>query len=93
MHYLYDGMRGMDSVLERLDYTVTAKDRRLAKEAIETAACELAEKYGDPEIYDSPVDTTTYSWYVGDCEIELADYTGNDQFLKVFGAYEIIIYY
>ena len=27
MHYLYDGMRGMDSVLERLDYTVTAKDR------------------------------------------------------------------
>ena len=50
-------------------------------------------KYGDPEIYDSPVDTTTYSWYVGDCEIELADYTGNDQFLKVFGAYEIIIYY
>ena len=93
MHYLYDGMRGMDSVLERLDYTVTAKDRQLAKEAIETAACELAEKYGDPEIYDSPVDTTTYSWDVGDCEIELADYTGNDQFLKVFGAYEIIIYY
>lgn len=43
MHYLYDGMRGMDSVLERLDYTVTAKDRQLAKEAIETAACELAE--------------------------------------------------
>lgn len=93
MHYYYEGMRAhLDSVAEMFDYVLTSKDRQLAKENLETVACELAEKYGDPEIYDSPIDTTTYSWYVGDCEIQLEDHTENDQF-KVFGAYEITIYY
>lgn len=93
MHYYYEGMRAhLDSVAEMFDYALTPNDRQLAKESLETAACELAEKYGDPKVYDSPIDTTTYTWYVGDCEIQLEDHTENDQF-KVLGAYEITIYY
>lgn len=92
MHCNYEGMRGMDLVLERLNYTVTARERQLAKNALEEVACELTEKYGEPEVYYSPVETTTRSWYVGDCEIELEDHTGNDQF-KALGAYEILIWY
>ena len=92
MHYDYEGMRGMDLVLERLDYTVTARERQLAKDNLEEVARELTEKYGDPEVYRSPVKTTTRSWYGGNCEIELEDHTENDQ-LKAFGAYEILIWY
>lgn len=93
MHYYYEGMRAhLDSVAEMFDYALTPSDRQLAKESLETVACELAEKYGDPKVYDSPIDTTTYTWYVGDCEIQLEDHTENDQF-KVLGAYEITIYY
>ncbi len=93
MHYYYEGMRAhLDSVTEMFDYALTPNDRQLAKESLETVACELAEKYGDPKVYDSPIDTTTYTWYVGDCEIQLEDHTENDQF-KVLGAYEITIYY
>ena len=93
MHYYYEGMRAhLDSVAEMFDYALTSSDRQLAKESLETVACELAEKYGDPKVYDSPIDTTTYTWYVGDCEIQLEDHTQNDQF-KVLGAYEITIYY
>ena len=92
MHCDYEGMRGIDLVLERLDYTVTARERQLAKDDLEEVARELTEKYGDPEVYYSPVETTTRSWYIGDCEIELEDHTGNDQF-KALGAYEILIWY
>ena len=93
MHYYYDGMRAhLDSAAEMFDYILTSKDRQLAKESLETVARELTDKYGDPKVYDSPINTTTYSWYVGDCEIQLEDHTENDQF-KVLGAYEITIYY
>lgn len=43
MHCDYEGMRGMDLVLERLNYTVTARERQLAKNALEEVACELTE--------------------------------------------------
>lgn len=87
--YRYPGADDLESAGELLDYKVTSSDRKAANKILNEVISSFKEKYGDPKIFNSEVDTTTYTWVINDRMIELYDYTDNDDMGSMFGAFSI----
>lgn len=68
------------------------EDAAQAKACVSSAAHTLTETYGEPDIWNSPVNTTTYTWNINGREIELQDNTDNEVLADYF-PYDITISY
>ncbi len=88
LSYNYPGVDDLDSIMDLPDYKVTEKDRTAAANVLDELLKFYTELFGEPEIFESPVNTTTYTWIVHDRMIELTDYTGNND-LALISAIEI----
>jgi len=87
--YHYPGTEEIETVGEIFDYTITISDRQAAGEILEKVMASFTEKFGKPKVFNSQINTTTYTWIVNDRMIELYDYTSNDDMGQLFGAFEI----
>lgn len=74
---------------ELLNYKITSSDRNAANKILDEVISSFKGKYGDPKVFNSQVDTTTYTWVINDRMIELYDYTNNDDMGSMFGAFSI----
>ena len=87
--YHYPGTEDLETAGELLDYKITSRDREAADKILDEVMSSFQEKYGDPKVFNSKVDTTTYTWVINDRMIELYDYTDNDDMGSMFGAFSI----
>lgn len=87
--YHYPGTEDLETAGELLDYKITSRDRASANKILDEVMSSFKEKYGDPKVFNSEVDTTTYTWIINDRMIELYDYTDNDDMGSMFGAFSI----
>ena len=87
--YYYPGRNKVETVEELLDYKITANDRESANQILGQVLSSFTEKYGKPDVFNSKVSTTTYTWIINDRMIELYDYTGNDDLGSLLGAFSI----
>lgn len=68
------------------------EETKQAKACVSSAAHTLTETYGEPDIWNSPVNTTTYTWNIDGREIELQDNTDNEVLADYFPYYIAISY-
>lgn len=87
--YRYPGADDLETAGELLNYKITSNDRKAANRILDKVISSFKEKYGDPKIFNSEVDTTTYTWVINDRMIELYDYTDNDDMGSMFGAFSV----
>lgn len=86
--YSFSGMRHIEKAIDLLDYKPTDEDiseaRRLINQLLET----FTEQFGEPEHFNSPVETTTYTWFADTTQIELIDIVANES-LSLIGAIDL----
>lgn len=90
--YDFPGMANIELAVDMLEYEPTSKDISVANNLVDELLNTFNEKFGEPEVFNSPVSTTTYTWIVDSNEIELVNYIGNDE-LSLIGAIDIRINY
>lgn len=90
--YDFPGMANIELAVDMLEYEPTSKDISVANNLVDELLNTFNEKFGEPEVFNSPVSTTTYTWIVDSNEIELVNYIGNDE-LSLIGAIDIRIQY
>ena len=90
--YFFEGINnaGM-SASEILSYQPSRKDIQSANRFLDVLIADFTEKFGNPQIFNSPVNTTTYTWFYGENEIEVQDNINSD--IGVMGAIDIRIKY
>lgn len=90
--YDFPGMENIELAVDILDYEPTDKDISTANKLVEELLSVFTEKFGDPEVFNSPVSTTTYTWIVDSNEVELVNSIENDE-LCLIGAIDIRVKY
>lgn len=90
--YDFLGMQNIELAVDILDYEPTDKDISTANKLVEELLGVFTEKFGDPEVFNSPVSTTTYTWIVDSNEVELVNSIKNDE-LCLMGAIDIRVKY
>ncbi len=90
--YHFEGIHNADmSIGEILSYQPSQQDIRNAENFLYELVDDFTEKFGEPQIFNSPVNTTTYTWFHNECEIEVIDCINSDT--GVMGAVDIRIKY
>ena len=87
--YHYPGTEDLETAGDLLDYKITSRDRESANKILDEVMSSFKEKYGSPKVFNSEVDTITYTWIINNRMIELYDYTDNDDMGSMFGAFSI----
>lgn len=90
--YYFIGMQDVELATDMISYKPSSEDISKAEIFVEELVTTFTEKYGEPDIFNSPVSTTTYTWNANDCEIEVQNNIDNEQ-LSLIGAIDISIEY
>lgn len=90
LYYGFEGMKDIESIIDSLSYKPTSKDIADAREFWEQICTYCNENYGDADIWNSPVNTSTYTWILETCEIEVVNYIENED-LSLLSAVDITI--
>ena len=83
LDYQYPGMKSLKTVAAVQAYIPTAEDVAVAKTIINELISQFAAAYGEYEVFNSTVNTVTYTWTVWDRQIQLYDYTGNNELGRI----------
>lgn len=90
--YYFIGMQDVEMAMDMISYEPSSDDISKAEIFVEELVSTFTGKYGEPDIFNSPVSTTTYTWIVDDCEIEVQNNINNEQ-LSLIGAIDVRIEY
>ncbi len=90
--YYFIGMQDIELAMDMLSYSPSLDDINKAELFVKELVSSFEEKFGEPEIFNSPVETKTYIWTVEGCEIQVQDNIDNEQ-LSLIGAIEVKVKY
>lgn len=86
--YSFPGSKNIENALDLINYKPAYKDIATANKTFDKLLSAFKEELGTPDIFNSPVSTTTYTWTTDAREIELVNYIDNEE-LSVIGAIDI----
>ena len=86
--YSFPGSENIENALDLINYKPTSKDIATANKTFDKLLNAFKEALGTPDIFNSPISTTTYTWTTDTREIELVNYIDNEE-LSVIGAIDI----
>lgn len=90
--YYFVGMQDLELAKDMMAYVPSVVDVKNAENFIVEIVDDFTEKFGEPEVFNSPVNTTTYTWTLDGCEIKVQDCIDSDP-LRLTGAINIDLNY
>lgn len=77
LSYNFPGQDAVETVEELLSYQPSAEELNAAQSLMNDILIYMTERFGSPDVWESPVDTITYTWIVDNWEIDITDSSMN----------------